>query len=264
MNRLLTPNGGMPFELDDLNFMQDAYKEGISALLSQFTTMSPHGLPATHIILSGCEVTPGATHFSVSAGYVMINNEPLYAPAVASVPNANLNNMFYRLHTYNDPAGNDLFEDGILRDTYEVRRAELVYLGSGVAYPIIQLNNPILRLKTLITHSEVYSYRDTAAEGTLDNGWTAVTFIGTSEPLLVTKQFGRVQVRGQVTGGAIAGDVVFTLSPEFRPKTTCQFLTVYGGISIGILTVNTNGTVTAFATSGSGALDLSCISFTTE
>lgn len=116
MNKLINPNGGMPLELDDLIFIQDSFKDALKGVLHEFTRAE-----FGNVILSGCEVTNlGGGNYSISSGYVMLGYEVCFVPATTEnfVISALVLGVNY------DPAGNDIFFDGVARDTYEIRTAK--------------------------------------------------------------------------------------------------------------------------------------------
>lgn len=77
MNKLNLYNGGHPLVIEDINLLQDGYREGFAALGSWLT----NGNPATSIILSGCQFTPalggGGT---LTPGYIYHQTEIWYTP----------------------------------------------------------------------------------------------------------------------------------------------------------------------------------------
>lgn len=268
MNRLLTPNGGMPLELDDFNFIQDAYKEVIKAAFEPIVKFFPTGLSSFatgNFIISGCEATDiGGGNSSISAGLVYIDSEILYAPAVASYPTANLYNSGYKLLAYNDPAGNELFEDGVTRDTYEVRVAQHFTLGGPSVKFATFLQG--FRYVDLLSRIAPYSERDILAmNNPLSNSW-AIIGGGFPEELLIIKKFATVQFRGAIYGGTLSS-LAFTLSAGFRPKLEVKFVVPYGDDGIARIDIATNGEVFVYAvkvpTTGSN-IYLDSINFTIE
>lgn len=262
MNKLLTPNGGMPLYNDDLRFMQQANFDSFKALLGMLSEITPG------FILSGCQVTEGPTTFDVSEGYVCIDGEILYAPARTNIANALKPTMVYSLNVYNDPAGNDQFEDGVLRDKYEIREAVLASGGTGTVVGLEGVNAQYSRAKSILTQLMPRSERDSAAMGAgLSNGWAVVDFAGTDEDLLIIKQFGVVTMRAGLTPGTFGGATVFTLSTGFRPKAVVTALVPHGNNGICRVRIQENGEVGFFqitAPTGGNTVHLDSISFTTE
>lgn len=116
MRRLEIPAGGMPFERQDLLWMQTGLTEKIEALAKPF-------LLDDCAILSGLEIDDN----TLTAGTCIIDGKFYSFPNDNSVSGdlsqlalfANPNDEF-------DPAGSDIFADNVTRDTYRVLRAELL------------------------------------------------------------------------------------------------------------------------------------------
>ena len=80
MNRLSFSVGGIRLTLNDVLFMHDAHEQALNNLLS--------GL-GSEVVVSGCEVTEDASNFYVATGFVCINNEFCYVPALTCVKTVN-------------------------------------------------------------------------------------------------------------------------------------------------------------------------------
>lgn len=133
MNKLIAQNGGMPLELDDLIFIQDAFKDALKGVLHGFVKAK-----FGNVILSGCEVSDlGGGNYSLSAGYVMLGYEICYVPAVTTsfVITALIVDVNY------DPAGNDTFFDGVTRDTYEKKTAKPFDNNSSLTNPYLLVSD---------------------------------------------------------------------------------------------------------------------------
>lgn len=119
MNKLLTQDtGGMPLELEDLDFMQEAYFQGFEAALSLWGN-----LRNGYLIISGVEVSaPVNNRYSVSGGYILWNNE--IRKVLPSIYQGNLPIQLTVQDTY-DPSGRETFADGVTRDTYQIRNAKV-------------------------------------------------------------------------------------------------------------------------------------------
>jgi len=71
MNKLKTTmDGGMPLELDDIRWEQEAVREGFKAILDIIPVLDASGY-----IINGCLVTEQASSYLISAGYVYISGE---------------------------------------------------------------------------------------------------------------------------------------------------------------------------------------------
>ncbi|CAN5437773.1 hypothetical protein BH09BAC1_BH09BAC1_05090 [soil metagenome] len=124
MNRLYTlDNGGMGLDLDDLEFVFDAYKEAFTGLLTMF---------GSDVILSGLALTSSTgTLVNVSAGFVGIAGE-IYAVDANTAPiDFALTPFIYVEPTSsNDVNGFEEFEDQTYHNTYEIRRGKIVAYAS--------------------------------------------------------------------------------------------------------------------------------------
>lgn len=119
MNKLTIPNGGMPFEGDDLLYMQESLRSGFQFILKAISPSS------SLFILQGVTLTPSGGDTIISPGIVVINYEMLEF-AGATIPTANLANKAIALDVTYDPAGSEVFADLVSRDTYEMRKAVIV------------------------------------------------------------------------------------------------------------------------------------------
>lgn len=116
MNKLIIPNGGMPFEGDDLLYMQDQLRDTFKAILK---ALSPD---SGNFILQGCEVSADSGNTLISAGYVVLDYEVLPFSGATLVTD-NVPAKAFGLEITYDPAGNEVFADNVSKDTYEVRKA---------------------------------------------------------------------------------------------------------------------------------------------
>lgn len=125
MKQLIIENGGMPFTGDDLVYLQGGLLEGLQAAITPF-------LRDNKAILSGVEYDG----VNLSAGWVVIDNEILFyeGEAISDISNYELS-----ITELYDPAGTDVFADGVSRDTYQLRKAILTI--SGVASGTIISSN---------------------------------------------------------------------------------------------------------------------------
>jgi hypothetical protein len=273
MNLLETnANGGMPFELDDLRWLQDAWRMGFGAILKEFSDANGRKL-----ILSGCEISPNGTnpvtHSDISSGYVLIDEEVFLVPAYTNIANSALPQKYYRIATpVADPSGNDVYEDSTVHDTYIIREAELVTILSAVSYRIIAVQDPYHRLKNLIANANIYPEYDVNLETTVVGGWSLTSTIGggtvIQSDLIATKRLGLVTLRGRVEGGTAVNTLFATLSAGFRPTTSgFEFICPYGGDGLALVRIQSDGGmyVTTFAAPTiADQLELSGISFIVE
>lgn len=124
MKRLSTANisasVAMPIKSGTLEFIQDAYKEAFTAMITNITELPVTG---TIYILSGCRNTSTAPIYTITAGWVYYNGEIYQVPA-ASFTLTGLQKAYARIDvtqfiTNADPVQ---FTDGIDRNVHNIRR----------------------------------------------------------------------------------------------------------------------------------------------
>lgn len=182
MNKLLTPNGGMPLEGDDFRWEQDAIRDAMKGMLHYYAQPT-----SGHLILSGCAISFASGNASVTEGYVCINFEVCYVPAhtvaVASLAASSLKIV----ETY-DAAGLEVFADSVSRDTYAIRRA-LISDGLAGSNEIVLASPP--RLETVLASSlQIVGQQIT----TFESGYTAKA----GNELYISRRGGIVVMEGAV------------------------------------------------------------------
>ena len=258
MQQLITPNGGMPLELDDLNFMQGAYKEAISGLLKGY---------AEHCILSGCVPTnTSGTIYDVTEGFVLIDGEVRYFAGVTGKNMPTPGQWFFRTYDYYDPAGNEIFEDTVSRDTYQRREVELhQYTTTPPANVVPALLQDNARLENIIPRTDFTPEYDVLSYLNSFTPQTVGGVLPAADDVLVARQFNIVQFRGQIGGGTIP-HTMFNVAARFRPSVQgMDFLCPYGSNGIVKVQVQSGGNVVAsvvvVAPSSGTIIDLSGISY---
>ena len=214
MNKLLTPNGGMPLEGDDFRWEQDAIREAMKGMLHYYA------LPTSgHLILSGCAISFAAGNASVTEGYVCINFEVCYVPAhtvaVASLAASSLKIV----ETY-DPSGLEVFADSVSRDTYAIRRA-LISDGLAGSNEIVLASPP--RLETVLASAlQIVGQQVTAFEA----GFSATA----ANELYISRRGGIVVLEGGFdttqTGTGWGNTLALTIPAGYRPPAKRSFFLV--------------------------------------
>lgn len=211
MNRLLTPNGGMPLHGDDLQFIQDAYKECFGGIVSAFSNASGN------LILSGMEITVLNNTLSLTAGFVSIGNDIYYFPNQALTPVSTfspLDDVYIVLDVAYDPDGNDEFADLVSRDTHQVRRAKIIKsIGSA---PLLGITlDGARRMKDAIND---YVEIPNISESIHVNGGIYYNGFGAYVEAKKNKRFDVVTLSGRITGGETNGNGAIKLPGGFRPS----------------------------------------------
>lgn len=120
MKRFFTENnGGLPFVLDDLRWIESGNIEALKALITPYLAPGQ-----TQLILSGCEVTEDSGDLVVSEGYIYIDGEIYHCP-VSSVLDEGLDHQFFSVEVLIDPAGDKVFQTTNTFSTYHNRVAVL-------------------------------------------------------------------------------------------------------------------------------------------
>lgn len=253
----------MPLQLDDFNFIQDAFKEGLKGVLFEFVK-AKNG----NVILAGCNITGSSAPYNVSEGFVMMDYEVYHCPAQTS----NFSLVVLEPDITYDPSGNDLFQDGVARDTYEVRRAKPVVSGSpSVSVTILDENRLIYTmpeaLKGSLGYTDFVGERYNFQASDFLNGATA----SASYPPYAIKKNGCVRLYGAIDASGVGiGTNILTLPIGFRKgiSTSGGFADIYlcsYGTSIVRVGVSPTGlkyfdTVVSGNTGGSG-ISLNQISY---
>lgn len=131
MDKLHIPSGGMPFEGDDLDYINAGIVDAMRANYFHF------GQPYSgNFIISGCAISFAAGFASVTAGYVMLDWEICYCPA-QTVGVTSLAASSLKLGISYDSAGTEVFADSVSRETYQRRRAVISDgLNGGIEIPL--------------------------------------------------------------------------------------------------------------------------------
>lgn len=205
MNQLkTTDNGGFPFELDDLRFMINGIKEAFKGVISG---IGGYDNLATGK-LSGCVDNASTT---VSSGFVAIDGEVLYYPggpwpALTPGPGKVLH---FTVDSTFDSAGLETFENGTSHDTWEIRRAKLVYeVPVGPYVPHDDLTPVYLGQNSGITGAVlVNSWADQVGE--------VASYSKTSTGLIIFKGAAFAPIANK-------NDTIFNLPAAFRPGVTVR------------------------------------------
>ena len=118
MNKLLFNEGGQPFYIDDLDFMQSAFADTIKAIVSTYG----------NVILSGCNVPPPITiagyptSYSWDEGYIAINGE-VYRVDGGKFDGAMNANLYWKV--VSTEGQKEIYENTSEHNVYQYRKVEL-------------------------------------------------------------------------------------------------------------------------------------------
>lgn len=122
MNKLLTNfNGGFPFVLDDVRFLQDAIWQGLEGLTKAFGNCR----------LVGAVVSDNGTSYDVTEGFIILNGEVLYVPADSVPAGADIEDYGFLVSETFDAAGDKVFQDASTQQTYQLRTAKLAFVAGN-------------------------------------------------------------------------------------------------------------------------------------
>ena len=231
MRRLEIPNGGMPLEGDDLIWMQDAFKEALQGVTANFSDAEDG-----YLILSGCIYVFNGTTYSVSAGFVMLNNEICYHAGSTGI--SNLSNASFRIVTTYDAAGNDVFQDGQSKNTYAIRNA---VAGNNLTDGAELILSSAKRLSVLMANNAFENVQPVSLAVQFGNGWSS-----SSTNIFAAKRRGKlVHLEGGVSGGSTNLDAI-RLPEGSRPGKTHRFTAYFDASNVNQdalvrVTVRTDG-----------------------
>ena len=127
MDKLITTNnGGMPFDLDDIRWLEKGINDSFKAI--------GRGLANSNtdvFVLFGCELSDGGSSFSLASGAIWALDEfwivdaHTVAKLSPSATTGGSNSYYLKQVIAYDATGSETFESGIVIDTYQKRRLEL-------------------------------------------------------------------------------------------------------------------------------------------
>ena len=122
MNKLKTTDvGGMPFDSDDLRYLDEAQR----AVFASIGTAMMNGSSNAIISLVGCDVVSNGLNWDVSAGYLFANGEFFAVPVHSVLKGVDPIVNYWGEHFTFDPAGNENFKITGSFDTYQIREFKL-------------------------------------------------------------------------------------------------------------------------------------------
>lgn len=190
MNKLEIPAGGMPFEGEDLLYMQKALSDAIHGVAASFATSSNAVLSQKPMSIAGNQIT-------WLGCWVYIAGDLRFC--AQQIVNGNPEDFaIYKKADEYDPAGQDVFKDGLTKDTYLIQEAEILALGAGTG-DYIKLSD---------VHTLTPRFTTTGAH----------TIVETPENRLkLYREGNQVTIQGFVTDGQS-----YTIPEQFRPTDDLQ------------------------------------------
>lgn len=209
MNKLLTPNGGMPLYLDDAAFLDGEMRDGFKAILHEIAAATNGNL-----ILGGCVLTETPTTATLSEGYVMLAYEVYYVSGnTVSKTGSYSGEILPDIYASAAPAATRSFANGSSQNVWQVRRAKL---GPNLVVSDAYINMPGgARLSKAIANALKPQYEILNISG-LINGWNNDPVV----PLRAYRQLGMVHLQGTIgngTMGVTSWVNAFVLPAGWRP-----------------------------------------------
>jgi hypothetical protein len=231
MNKLVIHNGGMPFEGDDLTFMQEAMRSGFFIMSHYFTKST--GFNDRSCIMRGVNLSLSGVNINYSNGWVFINGEPCeLLSGVATNAVGNEAQYWIEIEEFADPAGTQPYADLVTKDSYMVRRAKVTFSGSIPSVGAMRfdlLNN--YRINAVYVPSALLA------------GYTSPTGVQ------IRKSLDVISFRGLIVAGGSSGaaDTFMNIAdPAFRPPHDMTFIVGRGLVNPPCkVTIQTDGTVSA-------------------
>ncbi len=265
MNKLLCFNNGQFVVLDDIVFVDNAYREALKGLLSGLGITPP-----TSFKLSGCDVIKAGNTYTCSEGYIALAGEIYHVPAHTMTISDPLHTAaaFQVSISYDpSPAGNKMFYlDSIVRQCYQIREAKLLaaplLVMLGTPWNYMPYNAP--NFMTVILNKINSMGTGWLALGDPGNAQFKTGWINAGTPYAPVAYsidaFGVVRLKGVATQ-TDSFPVIFTLPIGFRPNNDISFNCAFGQDS-SIICVYADGRVyiTSLAEQQTN-VDLSTITF---
>lgn len=122
MNNLKTSAlGGMPYNLDDMRWVDAGVREAFKGIMSAFNVNLNECF-----ILSGCVRSVVSGTASITEGYVSIAGEVCKVPAHSYAAATGSDKEYWTLVTSFDVTGQKVYQNSAIEDTYEIRQAKVV------------------------------------------------------------------------------------------------------------------------------------------
>ncbi len=251
MNNLKTTDtGGFPFRLDDIRFLNDAYRIAFADIIT--------GIVKQRLaIIHGCDVTYMGLFHRVEEGAIAYAGEVWHVDehdvlwAAETFPEAPVWVMYEQF----DALGNKIFKDGTQHNTYAVRKAKILMPDQiqsvpGVVFSV-SVDQGISFADAFLNYSK--------SNVILDNGSEIIS--GSEMKIVKTRDLCVLQ--GQIRNQYITtnGTVVLTIPVGTRPNTP-----ICGYIPLKLTGQSTwehfrylldrEGSLTVFSTAGSQSVDM--------
>lgn len=238
MNKLITNiEGQMPFVLDDIRWFADGIYDAFANLIETL---------GGNMILFGCETSPSGNNYEVSAGALALDGEIYKVDAHTAIgeSGAGYADWYFVPDISYSAEGTKTFGNGTIHETYEIRKAKLIYSETEPAAPFMRKETGIRYIDKLFSKLES-ELNDKA------NVWSTVssvvndlmTGITASEtPFRFIKKLGIVYIEASLLNFAFTySGEIYTLPVGYRPDRKIHFTVNSEGHYV---TINPDGRIT--------------------
>ena len=206
MNKLLTPNGGLPIFLDDLAYTDSAVRDALKGVIFEIAAQY-----SGNMILGGCELTNNGTTVTVASGYLLIEYE-VCVFAGTSFPVASGTTGTFSRELVSDIAGNRTWANGTSSSPWQTRRA--IFTPGTLTGGVLDYSE-LKRLKDGI-YSLLNSMISSSSSFSMLASWAKPG----SNPATLYKHHRQITMVGDLQPGTITTNTwtkITTLPAGFRP-----------------------------------------------
>ena len=268
MNKLDIKLGGHPRVADDFNFMLNAINEALTGLSS---TLGYNNIKV--VVLSGINlINSSGTTWDWTAGFVWIDREIFKVDA--GTITLSTGTLEWSVIQTIDSTGTVLYENGNTYDTYLIRRAKLVEVGTPGPYS----NSLAMKYSDLIVSiakdglaNEAWKYIGAVGEPAFLNSWQNASTSIINQVSFRKNKFNQVSIRGLCMNSNFSNSrtTIFTLPIGYRPTHHIEVLPSYSWTQsnhwvLGIDAVTGNVGVIPYGSYTPGTvvtISLDCITF---
>lgn len=244
-------NGGEPFVLNDLRFLQSALSQGIQGLASFFQN---GGDP---VAISGVEGTVVGTDVVYTQGFIVVNNEVYYVNG-GVLPQSAPYHGIEIAETFNTE-GNKTYENGDVHDTFIVRQGVLTTTATGSSIDITNIfpaKSALAYNGALVDISTQWYEVGQPGAAAFGTNWTNFS-PGTPSSRVKYRRnsIGELEVKGIAYNPSciITERTIFTLPSGFIPLTASGHICSGddgAGAFFNQVNINLSGAVQVFGTMG--------------
>lgn len=223
----------MPLHGDDFNWIDAAVRDSFKGILYELAAAN-----SGNMILGGCAFSETLTDATIAEGYVMLNWEVLYVPAITYTKTSLYTFLVPDIHF--DPSGSEVFANGSTQDTYQVRRAKLDSFPSvGTPQILMSTNNDLGFRFSNVLYGAMMNKITESSSVSFFNGCSS----NISNPVRLYRHFRQVNFMGDVTLGTLNGSTftkIAQLPVGYRPakglKVICAAFDsgLYGSIMVEV------------------------------